>query len=299
VLLDAGAHPAYADSARRLPDFASLSPLDAVLVTHFHLDHAGALPALYELLAAAPPSLVMTAPTRSLAALMLADFHATSAARGQPPPFQHASIATCLASVTEIAQGEPEYSPPGAPDLSIAAHYAGHVFGAVMFLVTLLDHGTVVNSGDYLTTPDRHLRPSETPVFPRTLRPDVFITESTYCGTLRTGIGVGGCAGGGGDTASSQRARVEADLFTSVLRVIRAREKILIPISALGRAHELIAMLAALWADHDLAHVPVHVTAGLMAKASLVYEAHAGDWCVPRDGGSDQDDGDGTFTFPA
>jgi predicted metal-dependent RNase len=63
-----------------------------------------------------------------------------------------------------------------------------------------------------------------------------------------------------------------------VLRAIRARGEVLIPISALGRAHELVAVLAALWADHDLAHVPVHVTAGLMAKASPVYEAHAGDW---------------------
>jgi predicted metal-dependent RNase len=84
-----------------------------------------------------------------------------------------------------------------------------------------------------------------------------------------------------------------------VLRAIRARGKVLIPISALGRAHELIAVLAALLADHDLAHVPIHVTAGLMAKASPVYEAHAGDWCVPRNGWSDQDDGDGVFTFPA
>jgi cleavage and polyadenylation specificity factor subunit 3 len=51
VMPDACAHPAYAESARRLPDFASLPPLGAVFVTHFHLDHAGALPALYEFLA--------------------------------------------------------------------------------------------------------------------------------------------------------------------------------------------------------------------------------------------------------
>jgi predicted metal-dependent RNase len=84
-----------------------------------------------------------------------------------------------------------------------------------------------------------------------------------------------------------------------VLRAIRARGEVLIPISALGRAHEQIAVLAALWVDHDLSQVPVHVTAGLMAKASPVYEAHAGDWCIPRDDGSDQDNGDGAFTFPA
>jgi hypothetical protein len=100
-------------------------------------------------------------------------------------------------------------------------------------------------------------------------------------------------------TFQSQCARVEEDMFTAVLCAIRARGKVLIPISALGRTHELVAVLAVLFADHDLAHVPVHVTAGLMAKASPVYEAHAGDWCVPRDGWIDQDDGGGAFTFLA
>jgi predicted metal-dependent RNase len=193
VLPDAGAHPAYADSARRLLDFASLPPLDAVLVTHFHLDHAGALPALYEFLAAAPPPLIMAAPTRSLAALMLAD-------SGRPRP-------RAVSRRRSSTRPSPQASPPSQ---------------------------------------------SSRQASPSTRRP-------------------------ARQTSQSQRARVEADLFTAVLRAIRARGKVLIPISALGRAHEPIAVLAALWADHDLSHVPVHVTAGLMAKASPVYEAHARD----------------------
>jgi integrator complex subunit 11 len=303
VLLDVGAHPAYADGARRLPDFSALPVLDAVLVTHFHLDHAGALPALHDHListSASPiPPVVMTAPTRALSALMLADFHATSVARGQPAPFRFESIAGCLSSVTDISPEDLPYSPPTAPDLSISAHYAGHVLGAVMFSVTLLGHATVVYSGDYSTTPDRHLRSFQIPVFPSALRPDLFITEATYCGTLRSGIGGGASPK---DGAFSQRSRVEADLVAAVLRAVRVRGKVLIPVAALGRARELIAVLAMLWADHDLSHVPVYVAAGLMAKAAPVFEAYAGEWCVPASSSSDGDDHDADYdhgAFPA
>ena len=61
-------------------------------------------------------------------------------------------------------------------DLEIRAYYAGHVLGAAMFLAD--NQGlSVLYTGDFNTTPDRHLGPAH---LPRTLRPSLLITESTY-----------------------------------------------------------------------------------------------------------------------
>jgi integrator complex subunit 11 len=277
VLLDCGAHPAFAD-ARRFPDLAALPPLDAVLVTHFHLDHAGALPLLRRLQRdAAPagpvggvvtppsfPPVVMTRPTRALTQLMLRDFYDTSAARRQALPFSDADVRDALDCVAEIELDAP-YSPPGAPDLRVSAFYAGHVLGAVMFRVAVRGVGCVVYSGDYTTSPDALLRAADVPVPAEPV--DLFITEATYCSTIR----------------KAPRSAAESELVSVVVRALHARGKVLIPVSALGRAHELIAVLSPLWNgeddDLDLSHVPVYVAAGLMSKAAAIYDVHAVDWC--------------------
>ena len=97
VLLDCGAHLAYNDE-RRFPDFSQLrthaarpaarsavvalpqpaaadytSLIDCVLLTHFHLDHSGALPRLTERCGYRGPVL-MSAPTRALTHVILNDY---------------------------------------------------------------------------------------------------------------------------------------------------------------------------------------------------------------------------------
>jgi integrator complex subunit 11 len=64
--------------------------------------------------------------------------------------------------------------------LELTAYYAGHVLGAAMFEIRV---GTqsVVYTGDYNMTPDRHLGSAWLPK----LRPDLLITESTYCTFVR------------------------------------------------------------------------------------------------------------------
>lgn len=263
VLLDCGAHPGFADTARRFPDLASLPSLDAVLITHFHLDHAGALPFLRAVISKSGhrhPPVVMTAPTRQLSSLMLQDFFLTSRSRKQELPFSENHVHDALTDVVEIELSQ-VWSPESAPDIEISAHYAGHVLGSVMFCVFVIGVGSVVYSGDYSTAPDRYLRGAELPVF--LPRPDLFITESTYCSTVRR----------------TTRAATESELFQTILDALNRRAKILIPVAALGRAQELLAAFAALWEREDLYHVPVYVSAGLMSKAATVHDVFARQWC--------------------
>ena len=65
-------------------------------------------------------------------------------------------------------------------DLSIKAYYAGHVLGAAMFYVEA-GGSSVVYTGDYNMTPDRHLGAA----WIDCCRPDLLITESTYATTIR------------------------------------------------------------------------------------------------------------------
>ena len=65
-------------------------------------------------------------------------------------------------------------------ELEIKAFYAGHVLGACMFYVKVGDQ-SVVYTGDYNMTPDRHLGSA----FIEKVRPDLFITETTYATMIR------------------------------------------------------------------------------------------------------------------
>jgi predicted metal-dependent RNase len=81
VMLDCGVHLGHRD-ARRLPDFDVVrgggagditAAMQAVVITHFHLDHIGALPYLTEVVGYRGP-IIMTRATQQLAQLMLEDY---------------------------------------------------------------------------------------------------------------------------------------------------------------------------------------------------------------------------------
>lgn len=278
VLFDCGVHPGLANPRDRFPDVASLPALDAVVVTHFHLDHAGALPLLHSQTSFNPANTptVMTAPTKELCRLMLSDFVSTSAARKQYCPFGERDIAAMLQNVTTVELAQP-FRPENADDIEIVASYAGHVLGAVMYSVTVDGVGACIFSGDFSMGAGKVLRGADIPVPEH--RPDVFITEATYCGTVRR----------------SGRNDAEAQFCQAILSTIAARGKVLVPVSALGHAHELVAALRSLWNRAELGHVPVYAVTGLLARASAVYQQFAGTWCStfveqekPRAGEHDQ-----------
>jgi len=75
IMLDCGMHMGYNDE-RRFPDFSFIadgnlsSTLDCVIISHFHLDHCGALPFMTEMVGYDGP-IYMTVPTKAIAPILL------------------------------------------------------------------------------------------------------------------------------------------------------------------------------------------------------------------------------------
>lgn len=79
IMFDCGMHMGYNDE-RRFPDFTFISKskdfdsvLDAVIITHFHLDHCGALPYFTEMCGYNGP-IYMTHPTKAVCPILLEDY---------------------------------------------------------------------------------------------------------------------------------------------------------------------------------------------------------------------------------
>ncbi|KAG0572445.1 hypothetical protein KC19_VG095700 [Ceratodon purpureus] len=252
IMFDCGMHMGYQDE-RRYPDFSYISKIgdfthaiDCIIVTHFHLDHIGALPYFTEVCGYDGP-IYMTYPTKALAPLMLEDYRKVMVERkGEQEQFSVLQIQKCMKKVTAV---DLRQTIKVSADLEIRAYYAGHVLGAAMFWVKVGDD-TIVYTGDYNMTPDRHLGAAQID----RLEPDLLITESTYATTVR----------------DSKRVR-ERDFLKAVHNCVAAGGKVLIPVFALGRAQELCILLDEYWERTNL-DIPIYISAGLTMQANVYYK---------------------------
>lgn len=252
IMFDCGMHMGFQDE-RKFPDFSYVTRegtltehIDCVIISHFHLDHCGALPYMSEMVGYNGP-IYMTQPTKAIAPILLEDFRRISVERkGESNFFTSQNIKDCMKKVITINlhQTIQVYE-----DLEIKCYYAGHVLGAGMFLVKS-GQQSVVYTGDFNMTPDRHLGSA----WIDKCRPDLLITESTYATTIR----------------DSKRCR-ERDFLMKVRECVERGGKVLIPVFALGRAQELCILLETYW-EHMNMKVPIFFAAGLTEKATNYYK---------------------------
>eukprot|EP00842_Homolaphlyctis_polyrhiza_P003182 jgi/Hompol1/3865/HPOL_003396-RA len=260
IMFDCGIHMGYSD-ARRFPDFSYISKsgnftglIDCVIISHFHLDHCGALPYFSEICGYDGP-IYMTHPTKAIAPILLEDMRKVVVERNGDTDFYNSmDIKRCMRKAIPLSLNETIWVDS---ELEIKPYYAGHVLGAAMFFVRVTDgYGvsqSVLYTGDYNMTPDRHLGSATVDV----CEPDLIITESTYATTIR----------------DSKRAR-ERDFLKKVHDCVRAGGKVLVPVFALGRAQELLILIESYWRRMDdlAGKVPVYFSAGLTERANEYYK---------------------------
>lgn len=251
IMLDCGLHVGYMDE-RKFPDFQSLSKtgnftkiIDCVLISHFHIDHCGALPYFTEVLGYDGP-IYMTYPTKAVLPIILEDCQKILTMKSRSSKiYTQEDIKRCVEKIIPINMNETiEIS----KDFIITPYYAGHVIGAAMFYIRVVNQ-SVVYTGDYSTTADQHLGAAHID----TLRPDLMISESTYGSVIRD------C-----------RKAKEREFLKSIHECIERGGRALIPIFALGRAQEICLIIESYWNRVGL-DVPIYFAGGMTEKANEIY----------------------------
>ncbi len=238
ILVDCGIRPS--PKARnglagdQLPNLEQITALDAILVTHAHTDHTGAL----ELVMGRFPDVPVyaTAPTIALTRVLHQDARRIMQSRldeeGELPLFDDIAVQR-LMSMFVPAPFKARL--PFGEGLAVTFFPAGHIAGAAM-LGLESDEGNVLITGDLSISPQRTVEGAKPPAF----RPDVLVVESTYGGRLH-----------------ANRAVQERKLIETVAQVTAADGKVLIPAFALGRAQEILLILSEFQRRGELPAVPI------------------------------------------
>jgi uncharacterized protein len=250
VLVDAGVRMGAGD---RLPDLAALDgvQLDAIMITHAHADHIGALPLVIARYPSTP--IYASAASMRLIEVMLADAVRVMERRAveelEFPLYDAALVAQVLRCLRPLVPGAQTL--PELPDTVVHARRAGHIAGALSLGFEAAD-GRICISGDVSATPQRTILGAEqlAPQYP-----DLLVLESTYGARLHP-----------------NRAIEERRLAEAVAEVVARGGHCLIPAFALGRAQEIILILRAAQRDGAIAPFPIAVD-GLVRAVCAAYAA--------------------------
>ena len=253
VLLDCGVNVAAPDNKTAFPYLTapefSIEELDAVIISHAHLDHCGFVPYLYHYGYEGP--VYCTTPTRDLTTLLQLDHIDIAQREGNPLPFSVKDIHKAIKNTLTLDYGEVTDI---SPDIRLTLHNAGHILGSAISHMHIGDGAyNLVYTGDFKYEPSRLLEPA-TIRFPRA---ETVIMESTY---------------GGREDVQPSRNSAEKEMMKTIYKTLKRGGKVLVPVFAVGRAQELMVVLEEYMRHGMIDEVPIYID-GMIWEATAIHTA--------------------------
>lgn len=232
-----------------LPEF-SIRDLDAIILSHAHLDHSGMVPYLYKYGYRGP--IYCTLPTRNLATMLQLDFVQICEKEGIPPPYSKRDVKSAVLHTIPLSWGKVTDI---APDIKLTLHNSGHILGSSLVHLHFGKGGyNFVYTGDMKYQKTRLLEKAAVK-FPRV---ESLLIESTY---------------GGPQDRIPSRQDSEHELRQILTSTFKRGGKVLIPVLAVGRAQELIIVLEELISKGIIEQVPIFLD-GLISEATAIHTAN-------------------------
>ena len=253
VLIDCGVNVGSDENGTPylyIPEVTPISQLDAVVLTHAHLDHSGLIPLLYKYGYEGP--VYCTPPTRDLMALLQLDFIDVAAKEGKTIPYPSTMIRETLKHTITLDYGDVTDI---ASDMKLTMHNAGHILGSSVVHFHVGDGlYNIAFTGDHKFEKTRLFDPAVNK-FPRI---ETIITESTY---------------GGSRDMQPSRKEAEVQLKRIVQETVARGGTVLIPAFAVGRSQEVMLVLEEAIRKGEIDKVPVFLD-GMIWEATAIHTTY-------------------------
>jgi KH/beta-lactamase-domain protein len=254
VLLDCGINPGTTTPLKAFPridaDSFNLSLLDAVVISHAHLDHCGFLPFLFKYGYDGP--VYCSEPTASLMTLLQLDYLDVVKKRGVRSPYDQRAVRNTLIHTLPIKNGTVTDI---SPDMRLTIHNAGHILGSSLVHLHVGEGlHNIVYTADFKYGRTMLLEPAVTN-FPRV---ETLIVESTY---------------GAPRDIMPARKEAESRLVSAINSALVKGGKALIPVPAVGRAQEIMLVIDGYMRHGLIKEAPVYIE-GMVNEATAIHTAY-------------------------